>query len=54
MRIGPMEFLVVMFLALLLWGPTKLPDLGRALGRSIKEFKEGLRGDAPGESHEKP
>ncbi len=37
--IGLQELLVVMVLALLVFGPDKLPDLGRRLGRAIREFR---------------
>jgi TatA/E family protein of Tat protein translocase len=38
--IGMPELLLILVLALLLFGPKKLPDLGRTLGRSIAEFKK--------------
>lgn len=44
-RIGPGELLLLLLICLLLWGPTRLPDMGRSLGRSIAEFRRGLRGD---------
>ena len=37
--IGIQELLVVMVLALLIFGPDKLPDLGRRLGRAMREFR---------------
>jgi sec-independent protein translocase protein TatA len=37
--IGPMEVGIVMFLALLIFGPRQLPKLGRSLGESIREFR---------------
>ncbi|MGH6912467.1 MAG: twin-arginine translocase TatA/TatE family subunit [Geminicoccales bacterium] len=33
------ELVVIMFLALLIFGPRKLPELGRSLGKSLGEFK---------------
>lgn len=38
---GPTELLIVLFVILLLFGGKKLPDLSRALGRSLSEFKKG-------------
>ncbi len=41
MNLGMPEILVILVLALLLFGPKKLPELGRSLGQSIREFKKG-------------
>ena len=41
--IGPWEIAIVLVLALLIFGPKKLPDLGSSLGRSISVFKKGLK-----------
>jgi sec-independent protein translocase protein TatA len=40
--IGPMEFIVVLAIALIVLGPKRLPDAGRALGSGIRNFKRGL------------
>ncbi len=37
------EILVILLVALLIFGPRKLPELGRALGQSIREFKRGAQ-----------
>jgi sec-independent protein translocase protein TatA len=42
--IGPMELIVVLVLALLVFGPKRLPDFGRSLGRGMREFKESVTG----------
>ena len=39
MSIGPMEIIIVLALALLVLGPSKLPGMGRSLGKGIREFK---------------
>ena len=41
--IGGMELLVILALALLLFGGAKLPSLARGLGQSIKEFKKATK-----------
>jgi len=37
--LGTPEILLVLLLALLVFGPAKLPELGKALGRAVREFK---------------
>ncbi|HTY44380.1 MAG TPA: twin-arginine translocase TatA/TatE family subunit [Patescibacteria group bacterium] len=47
--IGLPELLVIFLICLLVFGAAKLPEIGRALGRTIKEFKNSLKetdGDA--------
>ena len=39
-RIGFQELLIVFGLALLIFGPSKLPEIGKSLGRGIREFKQ--------------
>lgn len=41
--IGPTGIILIILVALLLWGPNKLPELGRAFGRTLREFKEGTK-----------
>jgi sec-independent protein translocase protein TatA len=44
--IGPMELVVVLTIALLVFGPKRLPDMGRAAGQGLREFKGAVtRGD---------
>ena len=42
MRLGIGEIIVVLALALLFFGPSKLPQLGSSLGQALKNFKKGL------------
>ena len=37
---GPLELVIILVIALLILGPGKLPDVGAALGKSIKEFRK--------------
>lgn len=39
----PMHLLVIAFIALLVFGPKKLPELGKGLGDGIRAFKEGMK-----------
>jgi sec-independent protein translocase protein TatA len=38
--IGPMEIILVLAIALLVLGPSKLPEIGKSLGASIREFRK--------------
>ena len=40
--IGPMELVVVLIIALVVFGPKRLPDMGRAAGQGLREFKGAL------------
>jgi sec-independent protein translocase protein TatA len=42
--IGPMEMAIVLAIALIIFGPKRLPDLGRQLGGGLREFKESISG----------
>ncbi|QTH43856.1 twin-arginine translocase TatA/TatE family subunit [Cohnella sp. LGH] len=41
--IGTTGLIIIIFVALLLFGPSKLPELGKAFGRTLKEFKNGAK-----------
>jgi sec-independent protein translocase protein TatA len=43
-NIGFPELVIVLVIALIVLGPKKLPDAGRALGNGIREFKDSLSG----------
>jgi sec-independent protein translocase protein TatA len=44
-NIGPMELVVVAIIALLVVGPKRLPEVGRSLGKGMREFKDSISGD---------
>jgi len=44
----PMHLLLILVIALLVFGPGKLPDLGKALGESIREFKKAVANNHKG------
>ena len=47
----PMHLLVILFIALLVFGPKKLPELGKGLGEGIRSFKNSLsEGEAKAET----
>jgi sec-independent protein translocase protein TatA len=39
----PMHLLIIFFVALLVFGPKKLPELGKGLGEGIRALKEGMK-----------
>ena len=45
----PMHLLIIFGIALLIFGPKKLPDLGKGIGEGIRGFKDSLKGpdDSP-------
>jgi sec-independent protein translocase protein TatA len=43
-NIGPMELIIVLIVALLVIGPKRLPDVGKSLGRGMREFKDSISG----------
>jgi sec-independent protein translocase protein TatA len=44
-NIGPLEIIVVLIIALVVFGPKRLPELGRSLGKGIREFRGSVTGD---------
>jgi sec-independent protein translocase protein TatA len=45
-NIGPMEIAIVLIIALVVFGPKRLPELGKSLGKGIQEFKGTIGGDS--------
>lgn len=44
-RIGPMELVLILVVVLLIFGPGRLPEVGGAIGRGIREFRKSVGGD---------
>jgi len=44
-NIGPLEIAIVLIIALLVFGPKRLPELGKSLGKGIREFKGSITGE---------
>ena len=53
-NVGPMELIVVLVIALIVLGPKKLPEVGRSVGKGMREFKESLTGDNDRDDEERP
>ena len=43
-NVGPLELAIVLIIALVIFGPKRLPDLGKSLGSGMREFKDSLTG----------
>jgi len=46
----PMHLLVIFFIALLVFGPKKLPELGKGLGEGIRALKDGMKNEPPAQA----
>jgi sec-independent protein translocase protein TatA len=45
-NVGPLEIAVVLVIVLIIFGPKRLPELGKSMGNGIREFKSSLSGDS--------
>jgi sec-independent protein translocase protein TatA len=52
-QIDPLEIAIVAIIAILVLGPKRLPEAGRGLGKSMREFKSGISG-LSGDSEKTP
>jgi sec-independent protein translocase protein TatA len=43
-NVGPWEIILLLLLALLLFGAKRLPEIGRSMGRGLREFKDSVSG----------
>lgn len=44
-NIGPLELAIVLIIALVIFGPKRLPELGRSVGHGLREFKSSISGE---------
>jgi sec-independent protein translocase protein TatA len=44
-NVGPLEIVLVVLVLLLVFGPKRLPEMGRSVGRGIREFKDSVSGN---------
>ena len=52
MRIGPQEFIIVLIIVLVIFGPKNLPKLGKMFGKTINGFKKGMEDEDADQSEE--
>ena len=50
--VGPMELVIVLVIALVILGPKRLPEAGKAVGNGMREFKESISGRSSDEDDE--
>jgi sec-independent protein translocase protein TatA len=56
-NVGPLELIVILAIALIVLGPKKLPEVGRSIGKGMREFRDGLSGgdrDRDDDDEERP
>jgi sec-independent protein translocase protein TatA len=53
-NVGPMELIAILAIALIVLGPKKLPEVGRSLGKGMREFKDSLQGESNRDEDERP
>jgi sec-independent protein translocase protein TatA len=53
-KIGPWEIIAILAIILLIFGSTKLPELAKAIGKSVVELKEGLKGNSGSDESTSP
>ncbi|MTD45578.1 twin-arginine translocase TatA/TatE family subunit [Conexibacter sp. W3-3-2] len=52
-NIGPLELAIVLVIVLVIFGPKKLPGLGRSLGTGMREFKDSITGDGKNDDRDR-
>jgi sec-independent protein translocase protein TatA len=51
-NIGPAELIIVLVIALIVIGPKRLPEVGKSLGKGMREFKDSLSGESRDEEED--
>jgi sec-independent protein translocase protein TatA len=51
-NIGPLELIIVLVVVLVIFGPKRLPQLGRSLGGGMREFKDSVTGKSKDEERD--
>jgi sec-independent protein translocase protein TatA len=53
-NVGPLELAVVVIFALIIFGPKRLPELGKSMGKGIREFRASISGDSDDDEDDTP
>jgi sec-independent protein translocase protein TatA len=53
-NVGPLELAIVLIIALVIFGPKRLPELGRSLGHGMREFKDSITGKSERAEEQRP
>jgi sec-independent protein translocase protein TatA len=53
-NVGPLELAVVVIFALIIFGPKRLPELGKSMGKGIREFRSSISGKDDDDDDEAP
>jgi sec-independent protein translocase protein TatA len=53
-NVGPLELIVVLIIALVIFGPKRLPELGRSVGKGIREFRSSVSGSVDDDEDDPP
>ena len=51
--LGLQELGIILVIALVIFGPAKLPQIGSGLGKAIRDFKKGVSDDDPEDAHQR-